>query len=137
MQEFIVSETNKIFNKAIKKFAKKDKIEPNDVSFLLSLDDSEDRQVIYDVCHNYMVVNSVGIMDVLGVLIDLKGYSMLVPPQIKKILENFETEHKSKEIKVGVFLQRDDDEEILYFLFNKGQLVKQFSLSDVLQFEIS
>ena len=31
-------------------------------------------------------------MEILGVLIDLKGYSLLVPPQIKKIIENFETE---------------------------------------------
>lgn len=138
MQEFIVSETNKIFNKAIKRFAKKDKIEQNNVSILLNLVGSEeDRSVQYRVCHEYQPVKSVTIMEVLGVLIDLKGYSMLVPPQIKRILQDFELENNSKDIEVGVFLNPEEDDEILYFLFNNGQLVKKFELANVLKLEIA
>lgn len=138
MQDFIVSETNKIFNKAIKRFAKKDKIEVNKVSILLDLVGDEERVVQYRVCHNYQPVKSVTIMEVLGVLIDLKGYSMLVPPQIKKILENFELEKNSKDIEVGVFInpEDEDEEEIVYFLFNNGKLEGKFELSDVLKLEI-
>lgn len=138
MQEFIVSETNKIFNKAIKRFAKKDKIEQSDVSILLNLvGEGEDRAVQYRVCHKYQPVKSVTIMEVLGVLIDLKGYSMLVPPQIKKILEGFEFDHQSRDIEVGIFLNPEEDDEILYFLFKEGQLVGKFELADVLKLEIA
>ena len=35
MEEFIINETKKIFNKAIKRFAKKDGIEQENVSILL------------------------------------------------------------------------------------------------------
>lgn len=136
MEEFIISETNKIFNKAIKRFAKKDGVEQENVSILLSLGQDEDRSVVYRICHEFVPVKEVKIMDILGVLIDIKGYSLLVPPQIKKILENFESEQGSTDIEVGVFLDREDDEEILYFLFKEGRLVSKFLLADVLKIEI-
>jgi hypothetical protein len=135
MQEFIVDETNKIFKKAIKRYAKKDAIDTNKVSILLSLD--AEKEVVFSVCHNFQPVKVVGIMDILGVLIDLKGYSFLVPPQIQNILLDFESELKSELIAVGVFLNPSDDDEILYFLFDNAKKVKDFALSDVLKLEIT
>lgn len=145
MQEFIVNETKKIFNKAIKKFAKKDGVDQEKVSILLHLKDDGEidengelvREVGYKVCHNYAPVKSVTIMEVLGVMIDLRGYSMLVPPQIKNILKGFEEELSSKDVEVCVFLDREDDDEINYFLFSNGQLVKKFQLEEVLKLEIT
>jgi hypothetical protein len=144
MQEFIVNETKKIFNKAIKRNAKTDGIEEANVSILLHLFDEGEvessgevkRYVGYKICHNYAPVKSVGIMDILGVKIDFKGYSMLVPPQIKNILENFELETGSKDIEVGVYLDREDSNEINYFLFKNGQVVKKFNLEEVLNLQI-
>ena len=95
------------------------------------------REVGYKVCHNYAPVKSVTIMEVLGVMIDLRGYSMLVPPQIKNILKGFEDELSSKDIEVCVFLDREDDDEINYFLFSNGQLIKKFQLEEVLKLEIT
>lgn len=131
MQEFIVDETTKIFNKAIKRFAKKEGIEEQNVSILLSL--GEEKNVEYTLCVNYEPKDKLTIKEVLGVKIDLKQYSVIVPPQIKKILLGFEDEQKSSEIEVGVYLNPKDDDEILYFLFNNGQPVKQFELADVLK----
>jgi hypothetical protein len=136
MQDFIVSETNKIFNKAIKRISKKEAIETDKVSILLSLEKNEESNVQYTVCHNYIPVKNVGIMEILGVLIDLKGYSLLVPPQIKKILEDFELENSSKDVEIGVFLNPEDEDEVLYFLFKEGQLVRKFELTDVLKLEM-
>jgi hypothetical protein len=145
MQEFIVNETKKIFSKAIQRYAKKDGIEEENVSLLLHLfdegeinDEGElERKVGYMICHNYAPVKSVSIMDILGVKIDLRGYSLLVPPQIKNILESFESELGSKKIEVGVYLDREDSEEINYFLFCDGKLVKKFELEQVLKFEMT
>lgn len=139
MEEFIISETTKIFSKAIKRFAKNDKVDQNEVSILLGLEnDGEGEQtLIYKVCHHHKPVRGTRIMEILGVLIDLKGYSLLVPPQIKKILENFQIELNSKDVEVCVYLHREEDDEVIYFLFNDGQLVKQFALQDVLKLEIA
>lgn len=136
MQEFIVSETNKIFNKAIKRFAQKEKIDEKEVSILLTLSKDENKDVLYKVCVHHTPKYEVSILQVLGVRIDLKGYSLLVPPQIKKILEGFKQERNSEEIDVCVYISRDEDgDDIWYYLFDKGKLVNQFALKDVLKIE--
>lgn len=136
MQEFIVSETNKIFNKAIKKFAQKEKVDEKEVSILLTLSKDENKDVLYKVCVHHTPKYEVSILQVLGVRIDLKGYSLLVPPQIKKILEGFEQQRNSKEIDVCVYISRDEDaDDIWYYLFDGGKLVSQFALKDVLKIE--
>lgn len=137
MEEFIVGETKKIFNKAIKRYSQRDGIHEEFVSILLSLvDDGEDNVVCYEICHEHHPVRKVSIMDILGVKIDLKGYSILVPPQIKKILENFCIERNSDKVEVCVYLDREDKSEVIYFLFDNGQLVRQFELKDVLKIEV-
>jgi len=145
MQDFITNETKKIFSKAIKRYAKNDGIEEENVSILLHLFDEGEvdengdlvRHVGYKICHNYMPVKSVSIMEILGVKIDLKMYSVFVPPQLKNILENFEAETGSKDIEVGVYLDREDSDEVNYFLFNNGKKVKNFKLEQVLKLEVT
>jgi hypothetical protein len=138
MQEFIISETTKIFSKAIHKFGQKDNVSPENVSIILYLKgEGEDREVGYKICHDFIPVKEVTIMDVLGVKFDFKGYSLLVPPQIKKIIENFELDFQSQSIEVCVFLHRQEDDEVIYFLYNSGQLVRGFELQDVLKLEMA
>jgi hypothetical protein len=82
-------------------------------------------------------------MDILGVSIDFKGYSMLVPPQIKKILENFSQELNSTNVEVMVYLGREDENddedenEVIYFLYDAKRKVKRFKLSEVLKLQIA
>jgi len=138
MQEFIVGETTKIFNKAIKRFSKTDKIESEEVSILLYLKEEEgEREVGYKICHHHQPVRETKIMEILGVKIDLKMYSIIVPPQIKKILENFETELSSKEVEVCVYLSREEENEIRFFLYNHGTFLSEFKLEDVLKLEMA
>lgn len=138
MEEFIINETKKIFAKAIKRFAKKDGIEQENVSILLYLKDGDEgKEVGYKICHNHLPQRESRIMEILGVLIDIKGYSMLVPPQIKKIIENFEIELGTADVEVCVYLDREDDDEVRYFLYNNGAFVKEFYLADVLKLEIA
>lgn len=138
MEEFIIDETKKIFNKAIKRFGKKDKVEQEEVSILLYLKEEDGERVTgYKVCHHHQPVRETKMMEILGVLIDLKGYSLLVPPQIKKIIENFQSELQSKNVEVCVYLDREEDSEVRYFLYNDGAFLKEFLLQDVLKLELA
>lgn len=136
MEEFIISETNKVFTKAIKRFSKEDQIEETEVSILLAKNEEQD-EVSYKICHHHVPVKETTMMKILGVRIDLKGYSLLLPPQIKKIIENFGKELNSKAIEIGVYLSREEEDEVIYFLYNNGTLVREVFLKDVLKIELT
>ena len=143
MEDLIISETNKIFSKAIERQAKKSGMDPLDASILLKLD--AEGEVEYWMCENHTPVEKVGILHVLGVKIDLRMYSVIVPPQIKKILEVFETECGSKDVEVMVYLNReqlwqseeDAEEDLAYLLFVEGGRRKKFKLEQVLNLQMT
>jgi hypothetical protein len=138
MLEIVVSETQKVFVKAINKFAKDALLDQTQVSFLLSLKDgAEGKEVKYEVCHEYVPIRETNIKEILGVKkIDFKGYTYFIPPRIKQILEDFAVAMKSEDVEVAVFLNREDEDKIRYFLYSGGTYVKEFNLEDVLKFEI-
>ena len=89
MEDFIISETRKIFWKAINRFGENDKVDPQETSILMGLEreDGGEQTLTYRICYHHIPVRETNIMELLGVKIDLKMYSLLVPPQIKKILD--------------------------------------------------
>ena len=131
MEDFIVSEATTIFNKAIKRFASQEKKDDLDMSFILRL--NSDRECEYFLCHNYSPFRQVTINEVLNVkFFDTKGYTMLLPPQIKKILEKCESQVGSS-IEIGVYIDRNDEDEIQYFLYQDGKLIKEVFLLDLIK----
>jgi hypothetical protein len=134
MEEFIVSETTKVFNKAIKRFAKNDKKEEQDVSLILKLDNNGDLQ--YILCHYHKPNREITIKEIFNVkIVDTKGYTMVLPPYIKKILENLEITLNSKNVEVSVYQSRkeDDDEGIQYFVYTNGNFLKEVNLVDLIK----
>ena len=132
MEEFIISETKKIFNKAIKRFAKKDSKEQENVSILLRLNGK--KEVEYLLCHDHLPNRETSIKEILDVrTIDTKGYTLLVPPQIKNILEKLESQESSKNVEVCVYLNREDDDEIHYFLYQDGNFKKEVFLLELIK----
>lgn len=138
MIDIVVSETEKIFCKAIKTFSKKDMLDQTQVSFLLSLTEVDGENVVkYEVCHEHIPVRETNIKEILGVKnIDFKGYTYFVPPKIKKILEDFSESLKSKDVEVAVYLNRENEDKVRYFLYDKTQIINEFHLKDVLKIEI-
>lgn len=138
MIDIVVSETEKIFCKAIKTFSKKDMLDQTQVSFLLSLTEVDGENVVkYEVCHEHIPVRETNIKEILGVKnIDFKGYTYFVPPKIKKILEDFSESLKSKDVEVAVYLNRENEDKVRYFLYDKTQKINEFHLKDVLKIEI-
>jgi hypothetical protein len=132
MEEFILSETRTIFNKAIKRFAKENKKDSLDVSFLLNL--TPEREVGYVYCQDHTPLRETNIKEILNVKIfDTKGYTVLVPPQIKKIIENLEARMSSNNIEVCVYLDREDDDEVRYFVYQEGKYVKEVNLLELIK----
>ena len=132
MEGLILSETRKIFNKAIKRFAEKDKKEKQDVSILFKLNGN--REVQYMLCYDHKPFKEITIKEILDVrTIDMKGYTILVPPQIKNIIEKLETQKSSKNIEVCVYLNREDDDEIHYFLYQDGNFEKEVFLLELIK----
>jgi len=93
MIDIVVSETQKVFVKAIKKFAKDALLDQTQVSFLLSLKDgAEEKEVKYEVCHEYVPVGATTIARrFLGLKrLILKGIvTFFLQSRIKQILEDF------------------------------------------------
>ena len=132
MEEFILSETRTIFNKAIKRFAKDNKKDQLDVSFLLNL--TAEREVGYMYCQDHAPFRESSIKEILNVRsFDMKGYTVLVPPQIKKIIENLEARMSSNNIEVCVYLDREDEDEVRYFVYQDGKYVKEISLLELIK----
>jgi hypothetical protein len=132
MEEFILSETRTIFNKAIKRFAKENKKDQNDVSFLLKL--TPEREVGYLYCQDHSPFRETSIKEILNVrAIDMKGYTVLVPPQIKNIIEKLEAQLSSKNVEVCVYLDREDDDEIRYFVYQDGKYIKEVNLLELIK----
>jgi len=132
MEEFILSETRTIFNKAIKRFAKENKRDSLDVSFLLSL--TPEREVGYVYCQDHTPLRETNIKEILNVKVfDTKGYTVIVPPQIKKIIENLEARMSSNNIEVCVYLDREDDDEVRYFVYQEGKYVKEVNLLELIK----
>jgi hypothetical protein len=138
MIDIVVSETEKIFCKAIKTFSKKDMLDQTQVSFLLSLTEVDSENVVkYELCHEHIPVRETNIKEILGVKnIDFKGYTYFVPPKIKQILEDFSESLKSKDVEVAVYLNRENEDKVRYFLYDKTQIINEFHLKDVLKIEI-
>lgn len=138
MLEFVVNKTQEVFVKAIQKISKDSMLDQTQVSFLLGLTEvGGENTVKYEVCHEYVPVRETTIKEILGIKkIDFKGFSFILPPKIKQILEDFAASQGSEEVEVAVFLSRENEDKIRYFLYDKGQLVKEFFLENVLKIEM-
>lgn len=130
MEDFIVSETSRIFSKGINRYVEKHKVGIHDVSIVLYL--QRDEEVGYQIFVNGDYSEDVSIKDILGVkMMDLKGYSIIAPPYIQKFLLDFRKSMKSDKIDVSVFLN-EDGSDVKFFLYDNGKLVKEVFLKDLI-----
>jgi hypothetical protein len=130
MEDFIVSETSKIFSKGINKYVEKYKVGLHDVSIVLYL--QKDNEVGYQTFVNGDYRENVTIKDILGVkVVDMKGYSLIAPPYIEKFLLDFRKSMNSDKIDVSVFLN-EDGTDVRFFLYDNGKLIREVFLRDLI-----
>jgi|APGre2960657404_1045060.scaffolds.fasta_scaffold142272_3 hypothetical protein len=130
MEEFIISETSKVFTKGIKKYVEKYGCEKHDLSILLYMKESEKEGYQIYVGGEYK--EDVTIKDILGVkFMDLKGISAIAPPYIQKILNDCAVELNSQKVDINVYLN-EDESDVRYFLYENGKFQKEVFLNDLL-----
>lgn len=132
LEDVIVSETQNVFEKAIKRYASENKVTEDRVSILLYLVDGEDA---YTVCIDNNPLKDVTIKDILGVrFMDMKGYSVFLPPHIINILKVLEEEQKSNMIDVSVHLDISGEyDNIRFFLFRENKVIREIFLKEIIK----
>lgn len=144
MEDFIISETSKIFSKGIVKYANKYKVNEHDVSILLFIKGEDEVGYLVYVQNEFK--EEVTIKDILGVkVIDYKGYSVIAPPYIYRFLVNFVDELKTNKIDVTIILKEeesdekvideDDESDVNFFLNVEGKLIRRVKLKNLLGFK--
>lgn len=134
LEDVIYSETKNVFEKAIKRYASENKVTEDRISILLYLIEGEDA---YTLCIDNNPIKEVTIKNILGIkYMDMKGYSIILPPQIVNILKKLEDEHKSKIIDVSVHFDISGEDDIIrFFLYKEDKVIKEVFLEDLIKIE--
>lgn len=130
MKEALIAQVIAVFCKAIKKFAKKNGYEENETSLLLRLDGGNVLEVI--ICHEGKPVKPTTPKDVMGMTLTFSGLGGIIIQYIEQILKGFVLSCGTSGIEVVVYLNREDDENVQFFLYADGILNKEFYLEEVL-----
>ena len=131
MLEALIAQVIVIFQKAIKKYARKDKIDAQDVSFLLKL--NENNELVIELCHSHIPTKVIEAKDVMGMTLWFSGLGGTIVQYIVQIILAFKADLNEEDVDVCVYLNREDDENIDFFLFAKSEFVRQFYLEEVLK----
>jgi hypothetical protein len=132
MKDFIISEATSIFLKAIKRYSKEQKVEENEISISLYLD--EQGELAYYLSVSGKWHSELTIKNILNVrTFSVKGYDVLIPPHIQSFLMDFRTELQSENIDVSVYINNNDEDEIRFFLFNNGVFIREVFLKDLIK----
>jgi hypothetical protein len=128
MKEVIINETNKVFIKALERFAKQNDQDVKDMQLIIALD--ENKELIYKYCIKGVAKENVTLKQVLGIKnIDFKGFTMIIPPYLMQIFDKLIKEQNSDSVEV-VICYNTIKEYCRYFLFDKGQKVKEIYLEN-------
>jgi hypothetical protein len=131
MKEVIINETNKVFIKALERFAKQNDQEIQDVQLIIALD--ENQELIYKYCIKGVAKENVTLKQVLGIKnIDFKGFTVIIPPYLMQIFAKLIQEQNSDSVEV-VICYNTIKEYCRYFLFDKGQKVKEIYLENYIE----
>lgn len=133
MKEAIINQVMLTFQKAIKKFSKKNNVSPENVSFIFRLSTDIEKKVEIILCLNHVMHSEVAAKDIMGMTLNFSGLGGLIMEHIHSILIDFTNEFLTKDVDISVYLNREDDELVDYFVYKNGSFEKKFLLQDVLK----
>lgn len=115
---FIVSQSKGIMSRAIDRYAKQKDVTPEKVQLLLNM---KDAGVGYFLMQNFRIEQELSIMDVLGVKVDFKGYSMIAPPFIRQALERMTDQYKVTAADLSVIITKRPD--VKMYAYNAKSII--------------
>ena len=128
MIDFISGEFKKISKNAITRIANELNDSSANVQLVLSLNEDGDNG--YTALHNYRVHKKLTFLQLLGVRIDFKGYSLIAPPFIRKALNIFAESEGVDVSKISVMILENNGDVVL-FLYVGGNALRQIVFEDL------
>jgi hypothetical protein len=129
MIDFITEKFTGIVSNCLEKNAKELGAKKTDMQLVFKLSQTED--VEYLLCKEYKTQKVLTFLQVLGVKLDFKGYSLFVPKFIHGALNRFCTDENIEADKVRVLLSFDKSDTLLIWVYNGNQYVKQVELESL------
>ncbi len=129
MIDFISEKFTEISSKCLDRYAKEYNAKKINMQLVFKLNKDSDAE--YLIYKDYQPQKNISFMEVLGVKLDFKGYSLFVPKFIKGALERFCEEYNIDKDKVRVVLNFNADNDLLLFLYNSNEFVKQVELESL------
>lgn len=133
MIDFIQSKFNEIASKCIERNAKEYNTNKKDIQLVFKL--GSDGETEYLIFKEYKPMKVLSFMEVLGVKIDFKGYSLFVPNFIKGSLNKFCVEESIPTNDVKVLLMLNDNNQLNMFLYNGNTYIKRVELESLFDSE--
>lgn len=133
MKEAIINQVMLTFQKAIKKFAKKNNESPENVSFIFRQSMDVEKKVDIFLCLNHEIHSEILAKDIMGMTLNFSGLGGMIMEHIHSIIIDFSNHCATKDVEISVYLNREDDESVDFFLYKNGSFEKPFLLQDVLK----
>jgi hypothetical protein len=141
MVDFIARETKKIIYKCCSRYATENKKDISEIQLILSLNVNPEIEELnrYTICESYVPKKEFDIKGVLGVKIDLLGYSQIAPPFIYKSLIRFCNSHHIEYDKVNIMcvpvVTENKKTDILLALYNGMDYLETITFEDLFREE--
>jgi hypothetical protein len=130
MIDFISDKFTEIASKCLEKKGKEQGALKKDMQLVFKLSESEDG-IDYLIYKNFKPIEVLTFLQVLGVKIDFKGYSIFVPKFIKGALNRFCESDNIERQNVRVILTFDERNEMIIWVYNSNQFVKQVAFESL------
>lgn len=131
MIDVIVTKFNEIAKNCIIRNAKELSVDKANVQLVFKLGMSGEAE--YLIYKEYKPIKALKFLEVLGVRLDMYGYSLYVPNFIKGALNRFCDEHKIGRDKVRVLFNLSQSGNLIGWLYNDSQYVKQFEVASLFE----
>lgn len=132
MIEFIQNETKKIMYKCCERYAKQYQKETEKIQLVLGLNEEGNT---YTICQEYVPMEHLDILGVLGVKIDFLGYSRLAPDFILKSLvrfsEKYETEIGNTRVMCVPTKNEKGKNDMFLFLYDGSKYLETISFAEL------
>jgi hypothetical protein len=130
MVDFIIEKFNEIVSKACTRYGQEQGVDTTKIQVLFRL--GADAEVEYYILKEYVELQKVTFNNILNVRIDFKGYSMIVPPFIQKVLVKYSEELKVEPNKMSVICISQPNNQVVLCLYSEKTFVKRVNIEEEL-----
>jgi hypothetical protein len=133
MVDFINDQFTSIVRKCLEKNAKELKVPTQNLSLVFKLDN--DGEVEYRIYRDYRFEKVLTFMEVLGVKIDLKGYSLFVPKFIQGSLHRIAQQDGIQKSDINIIVFFADVKDMKMMVYNKTAFAKYITMESLFDTE--